>query len=222
MEDKFEYSKKVVTMVGSLLEGKRELLHEYYKKVNSDRDKHILGNLKIYIYGLDRDQMTPHAHLIDDDVELEVSLIDWRIVRVKPASSKNHEWSAFTSIRDRFFEWLENEDNSDKLFRTWNNNNPDNLLEEYKNEYVSKELRFYFMKQSNPIILDDFRKAIYDVLQPLFADKKTKEKLNDLDPMSLLKEVGLYERYHLEDTNEDVIRTAEDAIRDVKIWFSYV
>lgn len=223
MSQNIEYENKSLTMVASLLEGKKFLLHEYYVRVNKEKDKHVLGDLDVLVYTLDREEMTPHIHLKNNDEEIEVSLIDWEIINVKRPTNKKRDWSDFTSFRKRFFEWLENPENVETLFRTWNNKNPDNLVEDYSEEAEkSPHLNYYLTLNNNPIILDKFRKKIYSVLTPLFKNKESKEKLKDLDSISLLKEIGLYDEYHLEDTNEDVIRTAEDAIRDIKIWFSYV
>ena len=224
MEDKFEYSTKCHLMFRELFEGREYLLHEYYERANSPKDNHILKDLDIYVYIGDRTPMTPHCHLKDNDgVEIEVSLIDWQIVNVKNPSGKKCEWGEFTSIRNRFFEWIDKQENAEKVFRIWNKCNVDNLLEEYQDKTnISDQLKIYFAKKNNPVILDDFRDEIYNVLGALFADKKEKRKLKDLDTLELLKRTGLYDKYHLEDAGKEVFKTAENAIKHVKIWFSYI
>lgn len=218
----YEYLSKVGFMVESL-ENKKGLLKEFYLRIDDEKDSTILKGLSINIYFKDREEMTPHIHLkdINGDIEIEVSLINWSIINVKQPKNIDKNWSNFSSIRKRFFKWLKEKGNLQKLFKEWDRQNPDNLLEEYKdNRDISEELKGFLTAYHNPIKLDSFRKEIYSVLSSFFKDNETKEKLYSLTWDNILKEVGLWEKYDLDNTNDIVLSTAKDAVKDSKIWFS--
>ena len=218
-----ELSNYLLEEVKKLLEGKHILLHEYYVRVDDlEKDSRILKGARIDVYKLDRTEMTPHCHIKDSDgAEIEVSLIDWNIINVKYPKNTAPEWSNFTILKDKFFEWVTI--NSEKLFDTWNRNNPDNQVDNsYCDRNMSAELKQYIDSHEHPVTINAFKKSIYGVLSPLFAVKETKNELKDLDVISLLKKTGLFDEWHLKESNMEALKAAEEAIKDVKIWFSYV
>lgn len=113
-----------------------KILKEYYEKANSIKDSNILRNIAIEIYPNDRANFTPHCHIIDkqNNIEIEVSLIDYRIVNSK--TSNSCEWADYKNIRDSFFEWLDLASNKSKtpmtnkeyLLYLWNEKNPNNKI----------------------------------------------------------------------------------------------
>ena len=218
-----EYHDKLYREVAFLLDNDKMLLHEYYEKINRGKDSHILGGLKIYVYKIDRGMATPHIHIVDEENhEIEVSLIDWRIVNVKNPSGKTREWSSFASIRDKFFRWLnETEENSKRIFDVWNNNNKDNQLDnKYINDSdISEELRNYLQKNEDPDILLIFQKELYGELFVLFSDEKEREKLENLDVLSLLKEIDFIDKFGITEDSQEILRLADKIIKNVKICF---
>ena len=217
----YEYLSKVDLMMECL---EKDLLREYYLRIDDhDKDSNILKGLSINIYFKDREQMTPHAHLRDNngEIEFEVSLIDWSIVNVKRPKNTDTDWSLYSSVRERFFNWISVRDNIEKMFKTWDRLNPDNLLEDYRdNQNISPELKKFLNVYHNPIKLDLFRKDIYGTLSSFFKDTKLKKSLFDLEWSEILKNIGLWEKYDLDHANKVILKTAEDAVKDAKIWFT--
>ena len=111
------------------LKENKGLLFEYYEQVSNPRvDAHILGGLEVWVYGDDRQDFTPHCHVMlhDRSVEVEISIIDWSIVNVKNGN--------FTSkMHKSFLKWLNSENsrlggiaNKMSLYAIWDGNNPNN------------------------------------------------------------------------------------------------
>ena len=210
---------KVIRLLGE----HRQLLHEYYERVDDkDKDRAILGNIRIDVYKLDREAMTPHIHIkYDKEVEIEVSLIDWSILNVKKPNGLKCDWSLFTTMRDRFFKWIDltgddGEKNYNKIFKVWNENNPDNQLDNtwLDGEYISPQLDKFLEPYKN-IDFNEIKKDIYKILIPLVSNGD-----NDIlkkDVITILKEIGLYDKYsfHL----DDVYEVAEKVIKEVKSWY---
>ena len=120
------------------LREQKGLLFEYFAIVSNPRkDTHTLGNLQVWIYGDDRNKMTPHCHVmtIDKDVEFEVSLIDWSVVNVKQGTPTK-------DIEKRFHSWLQSKStrgvdasNKKMLYIAWDENNPNNDLYDFVKEH---------------------------------------------------------------------------------------
>lgn len=218
------YDDYILNKVDYLLKEQRGTIHEYYEHVdNPKKDYRVLDGLEIQVYKLDRESM-PHTHLIDKDkTEIEVSLTDWGIVYVKNPQNASRSWSNFTSIRDRFFEWLKNtssdgEVNYIRLFKKWDENNPDNQLDDYyRDKDVSNELKEY-LKLTKPQVVDlnVFKKEIYKALAPLIFNPTTKNEIIKMDTISLLKYVGLDKSYSLDD--KILVDYADEIICDMKKW----
>lgn len=138
----------------SFLKKNKGLLFEYYEQVSNPRkDTHILGDLQVWIYGDDRNDFTPHCHVmtIDKSVEFEISLIDWRIINVKRGNPNG-------DMRKRFVEWLASDStkffgikNKNVLFAVWDGNNPNNNLldfvEKHKIDVQDGDLKKYIDSQ---------------------------------------------------------------------------
>lgn len=211
-------------VVKDMEEHNKGLLHEFYITANSDRDKNILKDLKIHIYNLDRDQMTPHCHIKtkNGEIELEVSLLDWTIVNVKAPKNTAPTWSNFSGIKDKFFEWLnhyhEKSDllNSYWLFYLWDGENPDNQLKKYKdNPNNSNPLKDYLERNEMDIDLDRLQKDLYSTLVPLFLNK-TAPQLDG--PIQLLKNIELYRKYPVKETDEKAIKLIVKTYNELKTW----
>ena len=107
------------------------LLFEYYAQVsNPNCDSRILGNLEVWVYGDDRNNFTPHCHVMlhDKSVEVEISIIDWNVVNVKNGKFTKKMYKSFDK-------WLKSENsrfdgisNKQALFGAWDANNPNNNL----------------------------------------------------------------------------------------------
>ena len=114
------------------------LLFEYYEQISNPRgDTKILGDLQIWIYGNDRQDFTPHCHIMtkDKSTEFEVSIINWNIINVKNGKPTK-------DMKDRFFRWLNSNStkfngmkNKNVLFATWDGNNPNNDLLTFMSEH---------------------------------------------------------------------------------------
>jgi hypothetical protein len=139
-------SKKVIYITEEqlkFLEENKGVLFEYYGQVSKPkRDSHILGNIQIWIYGNDRQDFTPHCHVMYNDrsVEFEVSLLDWSIINVKRPSSTECDWSSFKAFKKPFFKWLNSTNaigttNKQQLYFAWDSDNPSNNLEMFVNEH---------------------------------------------------------------------------------------
>lgn len=121
------------------LREQKGLLFEYFSQVSNPKlDSDLLGNIQVWVYGSDRQAMTPHCHvmLADRSIEFEVSLIDWHIVNEKRGS-------ATVKMLKKFNEWLVSrstripggKSNKYALFVAWDANNPNNDLEDYINKH---------------------------------------------------------------------------------------
>ena len=115
------------------------ILFEYYSQASSPKyDSHILGNIQIWVYGNDRQNFTPHCHvmLADKSIEFEVSLLDWEIINVKRPNNISCDWSSFNEFKKPFFAWIERINrlkmkNKIMLFMLWDINNPNNTLSDF-------------------------------------------------------------------------------------------
>ena len=105
------------------------ILFEYYGQVSNPRgDTNILGDLQIWVYGNDRKDFTPHCHVFtrDKSIEVEISIIDWKIIkRVKGKFNRKlrkafDKWLVSKSTRDP------NQTNKMALFIAWDSDNPNN------------------------------------------------------------------------------------------------
>ena len=206
-----------------LLDGHRQLLHEYYERVDDkNKDRSILGNIRIDVYKLDREAMTPHIHIkYGKEIEIEVSLIDWSILNVKKPKELKCDWSLFTIIRDKFFKWIDlasdnGEKNYIKIFKVWNENNPDNQLDNtwLDGKYISPQLD-NFLEPYKKIDFNEIKKDIYKILIPLVSNGDSDIFKKDI--ITILKEIGIYEKYpfHL----DDVFEVAERMIEEIKGWY---
>lgn len=219
MEEK--YIQEVVTHMEKHNKG---LLHEYYITANSKKDTHILKGLKIHVYNLDREQMTPHIHIVDDngEIEIEVSLLDWTIINVKKPQNIEPNWSNFRSIKDRFEEWLHQYHNKSDilnvfwLYELWDGENPNNTLDKYQNEKgLSIELIRYLESQNVEIDKERLQKELYATLVPLFINKHVP---SFIDSVTLLKDIGLYDRFPIKDDDQDSINIIKTIYNQLKTW----
>ena len=125
------------------LKENKGLLFEYFGQVSNPlTDGHILNDLQIWVYGDDRQNFTPHCHVMkkDKSVEFEVSLIDWSVIRVKRGTPTK-------DMKKSFIRWLETENSTFKgvlnklvLFRDWDSNNPNNHLLEFCERHKITEI----------------------------------------------------------------------------------
>lgn len=216
--------KYIEEMVRDMEKHNKGLLHEYYIAANNKQDRYILKDLKIYIYNLDREQMTPHCHVKsgDGEVELEVSLLDWSIVNVKTPQGLSNNWSNFRDIKDRFFEWLDVYHKKTDLlnvywlFELWDGENPNNALEAYKdNSNINEYLKEYLQKDQYYIDKDSLQKDLYATLVPLFLNK-TVPKLDD--PINLLKEIGLFKKHPVQEDDKEMKDMISKTYNQLKAW----
>ena len=134
-----------------------------YKGKNDD--SYILGNLNIDIYPNDRDNMTPHCHIYDvqSGNELEVSLVDNKILNIKGVDSKFNDWGYYKDIEDRYFAWLKatkpnrlkNDGslmtNAEYMKKIWNLRNPNSKYKFDENTWELKSGNDENPNNSNPI-----------------------------------------------------------------------
>lgn len=121
------------------------LLKEYYVRVSSPKnDSKILNGSNVWIYTNDRNDYTPHCHLISNDgsTEFEVSLIDFNIIHIKRGKNKN-----INELYECFLEWLTCVSNKSGDI---NKNNLFNLLDYYN---VNNQLNKFI--NSHKIIVKD-------------------------------------------------------------------
>lgn len=88
---------------GNIEENK--LLFEFYDMMNHPtKDKDILGEWQIWIYGSDREAFPPHCHvrLSDGSIEFEVSLLNWEIVNIKHSKMPNSWDSIDNKLKNLF------------------------------------------------------------------------------------------------------------------------
>jgi len=116
------------------LKEQRGLLFEYYIQAsNPKKDFKILGDLQVWVYGDDRNNFTPHCHVmtIDKETEFEVSLIDWSVLNVKSGTPTR-------SMQKCFFDWLNSKSsrgidatNKKILYVSWDSTNQNNDLQDF-------------------------------------------------------------------------------------------
>lgn len=218
-EGKLFYSSFLLEVVEPL-RYKKDILKEYYERVDKPKDAGILKGLEVQIYLLDREEMTPHVHLVDNanEISIEVSLVDWSIIKVNSPKSADRDWSNFSTVRKRFFSWLEN--NVEELFLKWDAKNPDNLLRDYADRTtISQELKDYIGKSFNPNEVDPLIKEIYRLLIPMFVNPEENERLQVASPISILKELGLYEKYNLSSIEQSLLKKLENIVNEIKLWY---
>ena len=137
-----------------LLEQKGLLFKYYIQASNPRLDSNILGNIQIWIYGDDRQNFTPHCHVMfaDKSVEFEVSLLDWNIINIKYPNNRTCDWSSFNEFKKPFFKWLYSKNkigvlNKLNIFSLWDGTNPNNQLIDFVNQnnidIDDKELKDY-------------------------------------------------------------------------------
>lgn len=136
------------------LKENKGLLFEYYSQISNPRvDGKILEDFQVWVYGNDRKDFTPHCHFFNRDksIEVEISLIDWNVIRVKNGNPSKSQIKPF-------FKWLNakhsrdrNQTNKLALFIAWDNNNPENdllgFIERNDIEINDKELVDYINNQ---------------------------------------------------------------------------
>ena len=113
------------------LREQKGILFEYFSVVSNPRkDVNVLGDLQVWVYGNDRQDFTPHCHVMtmDKSTEFEVSIIDWKVVNVKQGIPTR-------DMQKRFNKWLISKSsrgvdatNKKMLFISWDGNNPNNEL----------------------------------------------------------------------------------------------
>ena len=124
----------------------KELLNEF-ALVNKPEDKFLPSTLyKIYVYGNDRELMTPHFHFFDvnKNFEIEIQMVN-AIVNPVILKSKARSgikksdlttWEGLIHEKELLIKWLSLPSkripgftNYVALFISWNLNNPNNELE---------------------------------------------------------------------------------------------
>ena len=116
------------------LREQKGILFEYFSIVsNPKKDDRVLGDLQVWVYGNDRQDFTPHCHVMtkDDSTEFEVSLIDWKVINVKRGKPTR-------DMQKRFTKWLLSKSSRDTsitnkklLYISWDGNNPNNDLADF-------------------------------------------------------------------------------------------
>lgn len=135
-------SLKVVDYVKSLNE---------WALVNKVEDSLSANLYKVYIYGNDRDNFTPHFHFFDNakTFHLEISLIDAeKLIILKSAPKKGvdkkdlNTWKGLKKEKGLLHTWLlenskrmEHNTNKEALLILWDFNNPDNEISNYLKKY---------------------------------------------------------------------------------------
>lgn len=91
-------------------------LLEFYDLITNTKNgfEKIGGRVDVYIFGDDRICYTPHIHLVDNDLTIEVSLMDWSIVHIK-GNVGNKEEIRINSIMKMFKKWINNENKKHNL-----------------------------------------------------------------------------------------------------------
>ena len=153
--------------------------------------------MEIWVYGNDRESMTPHCHIFDKTQEIEVSLIDWSIINVKNGAKA--EWSNFTEFRDRFFKWLylPNEENGSynyiSLFSLWNHANEDNTLvsfiKSHNNINISRELENFISTRQK--YLQNIYKQVTNALFAVYYMSNKTFKFKTYTPIELFRKLDL-------------------------------
>ena len=113
------------------LREEKGILFEYFIQASNPRkDTNILGDLQVWVYGDDRNNFTPHCHVmtIDKSTEFEVSLIDWKVINVKCGTPT-------IKMIKAFMKWLKSKNTRDAsftnkkfLYITWDGTNQNNDL----------------------------------------------------------------------------------------------
>lgn len=115
--------------------------------VNKPFDSLYSDKYKIYVYGNDRGNFTPHFHFFDNEksFHVEIPLLDidnLTILKSLPRQGipKNRllTWDGLTKEKKMLQNWLQeksskikNHTNKEDLIVFWNGNNPDNEIETY-------------------------------------------------------------------------------------------
>ena len=126
----------------TFLKENKGLLFEYYIQVsNPKKDTNILGNIQVWIYGDDRKDFTPHCHVMTSDksTEIEVSIIDWKLVNIKRQNIN------LRKLQKPFLVWLNQTSssfapytNKEVMYRQWDATNGNNTLSQYAEEHKLK------------------------------------------------------------------------------------
>lgn len=110
------------------------LINEFYDRVSTNDDKTLKG-FEVSVFSNDRPDFTPHCHLIGQDFNIEVSLLDFNIINVKYPKGGKKDWSCFSKIGKSFFKWLDSKStkingllNKESLYYFWDKNNQESKL----------------------------------------------------------------------------------------------
>ena len=125
---------------------KRDLMTEY-ALVNDDNDSLSSRVYKIYVYGDDRDNFTPHFHFFDINktfhVEISIPaiqngnliILNSKIKRKGIPKNRQRTWTGIEWLQKELREWLQensnivpNQTNYQVIVNSWNLNNPGNRL----------------------------------------------------------------------------------------------
>ena len=209
----FHYRRKLdyIAEIGNELPNDRQLITEY-DRLNANN---TLNGMKIYIYKADRDRFVPHLHIYYGKISIEVSLLDWAISKVNYPDGFPCDWSSFTDVRDRFFPWLKGKE--EKVFFEWDKSNPDNPLADYADsDRLTQEARDYIERFSNPIQIDAMYDEIVSILNGIGKNSIEWYKMESDDEVTVLRKIGAYTKYHLDNAPETCLKAACDAVREVR------
>lgn len=157
-----------------------KLLTEYYIQISNPKlDSAYLVGIQIQIYSNDRENFTPHCHIIssDNSTEFEVSIIDWNIINIKRGDS-----GKVNQIYRKFSTWLykiaknNSKINKFRLYNSWDKQNANNsilsFLEKHELSKVDNDLIEYIKQISNSNN-NDIKKSNLSLLRLAKINMKT-------------------------------------------------
>lgn len=116
-------------------EKEKNQINEYYKNISNDKG---LG-FKVSLYGVDRDEYTPHLHVqsTQNPLEIEVSLIDFKIIKKKGKVGKRLD-ELSNDLYKNFMDWVCRGDNYLNCLKDWLLNNETNKHIEKIKDKINK------------------------------------------------------------------------------------
>lgn len=193
------------------------LVYEFYARANIDPSQNkVTKDMEIWIYGHDRNNMSPHCHLLNNDIEIEVSLLDWTIVNVKRPKNVSPEWKNFTDFKERFFAWLKlpsktGNANYVTLFNLWDHENEDSTISEFlkkhENVEISDELK-KFLELRSKYLQNIYRQVIGQLFSVYYNEGKT-FPFGHYKPLELLKILDI--DLPIDNEDEEALQMVKDA-----------
>lgn len=207
---------------------KEEILNEFFGVISTPKDTDVLGNIEVWVYNSDREKYPPHCHVRTSDgkIEFEVSILNWEPFHLKSPTNKNINGrdEINSDIKKKFFTWLnrnskeqgyENFSNKKAIWINWNQNNPNNRLEQWSNkkENIDKDLIDFL----NPKL--DFKQLVKTIIGELSViystDKSQRHELHKLSPQELLDRLDINVEINGDEELVNLIKRTE---KQVYLW----